>query len=43
MPKEAISSTRISLLIQAYGAGLVDLTEEDKRKIALVLNHPLKS
>lgn len=42
MPSEAVNKSRISLLIQAYEAGLVELTEEDKAKIKKVLNHPLK-
>jgi hypothetical protein len=43
MPPETKNHRRISLLIQAYAAGLVDLTEADKKDIATVLKHPLKA
>ncbi len=43
MPAEPKNNRRILLLIQAYAAGLVDLTEADKKDIELVLKHPLKA
>ena len=42
MPKEELNLERASLLIQAYQAGLIVLSEVDRRDISVILKHPLK-
>ena len=42
MPRETLNLMRISALIAAYDAGLVDLDESDLLKIENVLKHGLK-
>jgi len=42
MPREILNLMRISALIAAYNAGLVDLDESDLLKIEHVLKHSLK-
>ena len=42
MPKEELNLERVSLLIQAYQAGLIVLDEADRHDISTVLKHPLK-
>lgn len=42
MPPEPLNLMRISVLIGAYNAGLVDLDETDLAKIEIVLKHALK-
>jgi hypothetical protein len=43
MPPENLKIKRIGLLIAAYQAGLIELTEEDRKAISHVLKHPLKA
>lgn len=42
MPRETLNLQRVSALIAAYDAGLVDLDETDLAKIETVLKHALK-